>query len=605
MKKELLIAHCFFILAIAGTKFTESALAGCSDGKPHLKYRALNEEQFYLQCILPQSSVQSSGYIFNQSTYNQVKWFRQHENKKLIELDNSSNDPNTLWFSPARIGDSGTYICSLRQENVCVKIILEVQAKEDANCSDYRSSDLFLFIGTGREISCPAASCDNGLWRSAEHVTWYKDNKRFIPLPPRSVIKHNRIKILKIFKYDEGIYACDYVQCDDTSLCETNSKWIRRAVFKVCTIVDDTKYPPNILDPPGDKTLEVKLGKPLEIKCKVLFGFEKNFFPQIQWLRKNRDSKSGQLEQNSSILGVKRSWEQCKKIKVDEPNNLYGITYHHVAKLNEVTEEDLHDIFICHATNSVGNSTAVLKLKEKKTDQVYFVYVLSITVVLLLVVLGGSGFVYVYWIEVVLVYRNYFSKDETLRDHKEFDAFVSYAKQGSFDYSDKEKESYFEEERFAVEYLPEVLEKVYGYKLCLIERDILPGGAYIEDIVKYIKRCRRAIFILSPRYINGPSIFELETAIKCTIEDNKLKLILIKYKTFQEPNSLPPIVKKALTVLPVVSWKAKSVSATYPSYRFWNKIQYHMPVKKTKSWKESSKIWFNGIVIKEHEHFRK
>nr|XP_033803474.1 interleukin-18 receptor accessory protein isoform X2 [Geotrypetes seraphini] len=456
-----------------------------------------------------------------------------------------------------------------------MRIILEVQAKEDANCSYNGSSDVMFVVGTGREIFCPAASCDNGLRRSAGHVTWYKDKKRFILPSQRGKMKHNSIKIFKIFKDDAGIYACDYVQYDNTSQCDITKTWIRRAVFELHATMENTEKPPNILDPPGEKTLEVKLGKPLEITCKVHFGFERNFSPQIQWLRSNHESKSGQLEQKSSAI--------------DEPNNLYGKTYLHVAKLSEVTEDDLYDIFICHAKNSVGNSTAVLKLKEKKTDPVYFIYILSITVVLLLAFYGVSGFVYIYWIEVVLLYRNYFSKDETLTDHKEFDAFVSYAKQDSFDCSDIEEESYFDEERFAVEYLPEVLEKVYGYKLCLLERDILPGGAYIEDIVKYIKRCRRAIFILSPRYINGTSIFELEAAINCIMEDKTLKLILIKYKTFQEPASLPPIVKKALTVLPVVSWKTKSVTDTSPRSRFWKNIRYHMPVKKTEGWKESFK----------------
>lgn len=60
-------------------------------------------------------------------------------------------------------------------------------------------------------------------------------------------------------------------------------------------------------------------------------------------------------------------------------------------------------------------------------------------------------------------------------DGKEFDAFVSYAKLNS-----SESDSPFiSEEKFALELLPDMLENKYGYKLCILERDILPGGGKV------------------------------------------------------------------------------------------------------------------------------
>lgn len=50
---------------------------------------------------------------------------------------------------------------------------------------------------------------------------------------------------------------------------------------------------------------------------------------------------------------------------------------------------------------------------------------------------------------------------------------MSYAKP---DYPEASQTALIEEE-FALELLPQVLEKKHGYKLCLTERDIVPGGS--------------------------------------------------------------------------------------------------------------------------------
>lgn len=106
---------------------------------------------------------------------------------------------------------------------------------------------------------------------------------------------------------------------------------------------------------------------------------------------------------------------------------------------------------------------------------------------------------------------------------------------------------------------------------------------YAEDIVSIIKKSRRGIFILSPNYVNGPSVFELQAAVNLALDDQTLKLILIKFRSFQEPESLPYLVKKALRVLPTVTWKG--LKSIRPNSRFWAQMRYHMPVKNSRRFK--------------------
>uniref|UniRef100_A0A452IFQ2 TIR domain-containing protein n=1 Tax=Gopherus agassizii TaxID=38772 RepID=A0A452IFQ2_9SAUR len=371
---------------------------------------------------------------------------------------------------------------------------------------------------------------------------------------------------------------------------EGNALWFRPIGINasgvyICTIryvsVSKSKKNTNCLDN-GRNELSLLIEKGHSISCPGIHCYNHLQRSPVTWYK-----VTVTLFQFCEIKSVR-----CMKgvfllfrIRVEE---LEGKSFVHVATLREVAERDLNSNFICFAQNSVGNSTGVLKLKRK--ERALFIFILYGAIAVLVGLLVGSAFVYQHWIEIVLMYRNYLAKDETIRDRKEFDAFVSYAKQDSF-----ERDSTFlNEEQFALEVLPEVLENKYGYKLCLLERDILPGGAYTDDIVTAIQQSRRAIIILSPGYVNGPSIFELQAAVNCALEDNMLKLILIKYKSFQEPESLPAIVKKALKILPVVTWKSSNSNS--PNKQFWKYMRYHMPVKNIGGLEKNSlKFFFHRL----------
>lgn len=63
-----------------------------------------------------------------------------------------------------------------------------------------------------------------------------------------------------------------------------------------------------------------------------------------------------------------------------------------------------------------------------------------------------------------------------LVENKDYDAYLSYTKVDPDQWSQETRE----EERFALEILPDVLEKHYGYKLFIPDRDLIPTGSKLS-----------------------------------------------------------------------------------------------------------------------------
>ncbi|NWW38302.1 I18RA protein, partial [Panurus biarmicus] len=551
-----ILTLCWILtLFVSGVEVREIILPGCSHVEPQIWYRAINGEEFVLQCALPDRDATS---IYNNSLLNQqkVKWFWHQKDKETLKaIKESSNlafQGDALWFKPITDSASGVYICKIWGNIPCLKIVLDVQTKKTAKCSGYDTSILYLHAGSGNTITCPGTKCYSHIKKP--DVKWYKDGHqiKYRKSRPSLKLKQNEIYLNPTYDKDAGIYVCDYTLSDNIT------KWTVRTAVTVEVTAKNTIHPPNLLYPNGVVILEVEVGKPLELECRVQFGFETVSPMRVTWKRNNKENINEKLNQETSVYA----------------KGLKGHTLLHVATLKEVTEKDLRSNFTCFAENSVGNATAVIQLKRKQRG--LLLYVLCSAVSTLFAFVLCTAFIYQHWIEIVLIYRSYLVHSKSTEDGKEFDAFVSYANINSSE-SDT---ALISEEKFALELLPDMLENKYGYKLCILERDILPGGAYTDEVVTAIKQSRRVIIILSPAYVSGPSVFELQAAVNCALEDKRIKLVLIKFKDFQEPETLPPVVKKALRILPVVTWKS-SISAA-PHKKFWKYMCYHMPVRTNK-----------------------
>ncbi|XP_053167128.1 interleukin-18 receptor accessory protein isoform X2 [Hemicordylus capensis] len=552
-----------FLLLVKRAEVRDIDIAECLYKHIDVRYRAISDEKFVFSCDSPSVDPAS---VFNSSCLyeSKVKWYWQPRHNGALTLlshktTNRVHRGNSLWFNPITTDDSGTYIC--RNGGRCVNIFIDVQTKKMAHCSDNLRNYLEPAVEQGESIACPGKKCFSHLQHLPDRhflpqtsVKWYKNGKQVRLQKERWGLKLKQDKIIlhAVHEKDSGTYICDYM------LNDSNTRWTMRTIVSVFIISKDTQSPPTILEPSGKRTLEAELGKPLLLLCKVQFGFERIPSSSVQWYR--QIGKNKELLQNTRV----------------NSRSLGGTTFSDHFKLMEVSEADLSSHFICLAQNSVGNSTGVFKLKRKTAKALHFLLALCCAIITVLGLFLGSTLAYQYWIEIVLLYRNYMAKDETVGD------------------SSKADSTFLNEEQFALEVLPQILENKYGYKLCLTDRDILPGGAYTDDIVNAVKKSRRAIMILSPTYVNGQSVFELEAAVNTSLEDKTIKLILIQFESFQEPQSLPHKVKKALRVLPRIAWET-STSPT-DNKQFWKKIRYHMPVKHTKGTEAELPSFFTPLV---------
>ncbi|KAG8137488.1 hypothetical protein E2320_004731 [Naja naja] len=389
----MLIFFWCFLLFVARVEAGD--ITDCLKKHTNVRYRAISNHKFIVSCDLPSEDTTS---IYNHSPLyeNHVMWFRQSSDggATMILSDKTANPTplgNSLWFNLIKPEHSGIYIC-MKRDNIspCVNILITVQTKIMANCSVNNTNDIYLFVDQGISIGCPGKNCYSNFQQSS--VKWYKNGVQVKLKKKRPGLQfyHDKLVLRSVYDKDNGTYTCDFM------LTDNDIQWKMRTILNVHVISKDTIHPPKVLNPSDGMTLEVEIGQPIDLECKAQFGFEMNVSSSLEWYRETSESK--QLVQQERV----------------HPQGLDGQTFSLTFKLIKVTEEDLNSHFICLAQNSIGNATGVIKLKRQTEKAILFLLTLCGTIIILLGVISGGLLVYRHWIELVLFYRNYLAKDETL-----------------------------------------------------------------------------------------------------------------------------------------------------------------------------------------------
>ncbi|XP_054537311.1 interleukin-1 receptor accessory protein isoform X5 [Pan troglodytes] len=459
-----------------------------------------------------------------------------------------SKEKDVLWFRPTLLNDTGNYTCMLRNTTYCSKVAfpLEVVQKDSCFNSPMKLPVHKLYIEYGiQRITCPNV---DGYFPSSVKptITWYMGCykiQNFNNVIPEGM----NLSFLIALISNNGNYTCVVTYPE-------NGRTFHLTRTLTVKVVGSPKnaVPPVIHSPNDHVVYEKEPGEELLIPCTVYFSFLMDSRNEVWWTidGKKPDDITIDVTINESISHSRTEDE----------------TRTQILSIKKVTSEDLKRSYVCHARSAKGEVAKAAKVKQKVPAPRYTVelacgFGATVLLVVILIVVY-----HVYWLEMVLFYRAHFGTDETILDGKEYDIYVSYARNA-------------EEEEFVLLTLRGVLENEFGYKLCIFDRDSLPGGIVTDETLSFIQKSRRLLVVLSPNYVlqGTQALLELKAGLENMASRGNINVILVQYKAVKETKVKE--LKRAKTVLTVIKWKGEK--SKYPQGRFWKQLQVAMPVKKS------------------------
>lgn len=459
-----------------------------------------------------------------------------------------SKEKDVLWFRPTLLNDTGNYTCMLRNTTYCSKVAfpLEVVQKDSCFNSPMKLPVHKLYIEYGiQKITCPNV---DGYFPSSVKptITWYMGCykiQNFNNVIPEGM----NLSFLIAFISNNGNYTCVVTYPE-------NGRTFHLTRTLTVKVVGSPKnaVPPVIHSPNDHVVYEKEPGEELLIPCTVYFSFLMDSRNEVWWTidGKKPDDIPIDVTINESISHSRTEDE----------------TRTQILSIKKVTSEDLKRSYVCHARSAKGEVAKAATVKQKVPAPRYTVelacgFGATVLLVVILIVVY-----HVYWLEMVFFYRAHFGTDETILDGKEYDIYVSYARNA-------------EEEEFVLLTLRGVLENEFGYKLCIFDRDSLPGGIVTDETLSFIQKSRRLLVVLSPNYVlqGTQALLELKAGLENMASQGNINVILVQYKAVKETKVKE--LKRAKTVLTVIKWKGEK--SKYPQGRFWKQLQVAMPVKKS------------------------
>lgn len=493
---------------------------------------AIEGECFHLNYCLDSTS-------HNHST-TPIKWY-----KNATELSSNSSTRiiahnNNLEFWPIELDDSGVY--ELHTGNNILEITINVFRKSENSCyTEMHVTSQSVEVGNALNINCKydydgIQNNRTVLYKNCSMMENYGNNS-------------SQIQISKNAEFmDQGYYTCSF------SFSHNGKLWNTTRTYNI-TITEHHSVINPALYGQHPEYVEVVLGKNILLNCSATKNKESVFYWNFETNESNVHEESEPQTQD------------------DEDKRLVS----KILRIETINKGNLNTKYNCVLSTTKRTEIKTFILVQKEMDDIPghiftrgMITVIFISVAVVCLVILSV----IYRVDLALFYRYLMRRDETLTDGKTYDAFVSYLKEC--------RPENGEEHTFAVEILPRVLEKHFGYKLCIFERDVMPGRAVVDEIHSLIEKSRRLIILLSKNYMSSEVRYELESGLHEALVERKIKVILIKFTSVSDFTFLPQSLE-LLKSHRVLKWKADK-SLSYNS-RFWKNLLYLMPAKVVKPYK--------------------
>uniref|UniRef100_A0A3Q0QQL1 Interleukin 1 receptor accessory protein n=1 Tax=Amphilophus citrinellus TaxID=61819 RepID=A0A3Q0QQL1_AMPCI len=501
-------------------------------------------------------------YTSTQSAGHNLFWYHLPEGQDLEQCCLvHTKDRERLWLQPTTASDTGQYICMLRNKSSCSKIgiRLTVLRPDDATrgvkCAlpvAVAPTEKIVPLQKGATLDCPDLQDAIKMSESKPEVQWYFASA----LKNVEVGFHLLIHVMQ--EEHQGIYYCrvQYQRRNQTlnftrsinvsAICETPFLLTNIHVALSLTLSVPLSLPkqPSIMNPTNDQIFTVKTGKEVRLVCRGHLPFVLNNPSRHIWWTVDGETLDKFPDR---FREENRDW-----------------TLESVLVIQNFQSKDLKREFNCSVRNEKGFDTRRAQLEEEVTlPSVELGCGLGVTLLLMLLLFVVY---HVFWLELLLLYRSWFGTDERHTDDKEYDVYISYARNS-------------EEEQFVLSTLRRVLENELGYSVCIFDRDSLPGGTITDETLSFVARSRRLLVVVSPGYASQGSqaLLELKAGIDNMALGGHLRVILVQYKPVRRQGWVREL-RRARVALALVRWqgdKSRELSS-----RFWKRLRVELPVRR-------------------------